>query len=418
MPWIFAAVLVAVLVAAQQPFEGSADSAWWRVALVAGGMAIAPLAAAMLAARAAIQLRRNYAQRRAIERRLTRWRRAQTALWAAVALASIVGCQWGPLLRDEAVWRGATLSLVWLPLLLAPVVVPLVLSWAALDHVDRVRQWLSDRATTARAIGTAQPAPPTDRTLTDRTLTARPPVDGAHHAHRARRAAAHTCPPRAQTSRRGLGRALDDARLQLGPTLLPVVVLLAVDDLLSWALPAWHRGAAGWLPPAVTLLALIAAFPWLLRYTWRTTPLAAGHLRTRLEAEARRAGVRIGEILVWQTDGRVANAAVVGFVPRTRRVLLSDGLLAHLDESQVLAVFRHELGHLRHHHHALRLALLALPLCAWLAVFPPAQRGTARSTAARRPATRPRATQRPTAQRRPLHPWRSIESLPRGRRLR
>jgi STE24 endopeptidase len=53
---------------------------------------------------------------------------------------------------------------------------------------------------------------------------------------------------------------------------------------------------------------------------------------------------------VWKTDGAVVNAAVAGIVPWLRYVMLSDGLVQHLTEEEIEAVFGHEVGHIRHHH--------------------------------------------------------------------
>jgi hypothetical protein len=46
----------------------------------------------------------------------------------------------------------------------------------------------------------------------------------------------------------------------------------------------------------------------------------------------------------------MANAAIVGFTPRSRVVLLSDALLSHLGPRELAAVFAHEIGHAKRHH--------------------------------------------------------------------
>ncbi len=114
------------------------------------------------------------------------------------------------------------------------------------------------------------------------------------------------------------------------------------------------------------MVLLVAFFPVLLRYTWQTKPLAAGPLRDRLERAARRAGLRVREILVWNTGGLVVNAAVAGLIPNLRYVFLTDGLLDHLDDDEVQAVFGHEIGHIRHGHLFLRGIALLAPLSLWL----------------------------------------------------
>ena len=64
----------------------------------------------------------------------------------------------------------------------------------------------------------------------------------------------------------------------------------------------------------------------------------------------RRAGVRYSQILVWNTDHHVGNAAVMGVLPWLRYVLLSDVLLERMNDQEIEAVFAHELGHVVHRH--------------------------------------------------------------------
>jgi STE24 endopeptidase len=59
---------------------------------------------------------------------------------------------------------------------------------------------------------------------------------------------------------------------------------------------------------------------------------------------------RFSDILLWNTRGGVANAMVVGLLPRPRYVLLTDRLVAELTPSEIEAVFGHEVGHVKHRH--------------------------------------------------------------------
>lgn len=107
---------------------------------------------------------------------------------------------------------------------------------------------------------------------------------------------------------------------------------------------------------ALLIVALfLGLLPTLLTWTWDTQPLRAGPLRSVLESLARAAGFRCREILLWRTGGRMANAAVVGVLPRLRVVMLSDALLSQLSVRETLAVFAHEVGHARRHHVAVFL---------------------------------------------------------------
>ncbi len=125
------------------------------------------------------------------------------------------------------------------------------------------------------------------------------------------------------------------------------------------ALLGRHEGLRVYLEEVHLLRALAVAFflvlflgglPFLLSGIWETTPLKAGVLRSELEQVAARAGFRCRDILLWKTQGRMANAAIVGFSGRTRFVLLTDALLARLVPSEAAAVFAHEVGHAKGRH--------------------------------------------------------------------
>jgi STE24 endopeptidase len=117
-------------------------------------------------------------------------------------------------------------------------------------------------------------------------------------------------------------------------------------ELRRWTGILWAPDLALGLVAGVVFLAA----PMLLRHIWRTTPLPAGPLRSRLEALCRRIGLRCRDVLVWKSDGLMINAAVMGVLAPVRYVLLSDALLASMTTRQVEAVFGHEAGHVRHRH--------------------------------------------------------------------
>lgn len=141
--------------------------------------------------------------------------------------------------------------------------------------------------------------------------------------------------------------------------LVPLLALVALEDVVAYVL-----GPAGQGPLAAVILlgavggALVLSGPWI-RTCWRTEPLPEGDLRTRLTAVARRAGIRIGNILVWRTNLTMVNGCMIGAVGPLRYILITDALLLGLPSDEVEAVFAHEAGHVKHHHAAL-YAVLAL----------------------------------------------------------
>jgi STE24 endopeptidase len=72
---------------------------------------------------------------------------------------------------------------------------------------------------------------------------------------------------------------------------------------------------------------------------------------------------------VWNTRQGVANAMVVGLLPRLRFVVLTDRLLLDLTSDEVEAVFGHEVGHVKHHHMPLYFSFLSISLMVLLGVW-------------------------------------------------
>jgi Zn-dependent protease with chaperone function len=157
-------------------------------------------------------------------------------------------------------------------------------------------------------------------------------------------------------------------RQQFGLILLPpLLVLGVVETLSSLNITPAKLDTAWWiaLPLAATTLLLMPA---AVRRVWKTTPLPPGPVRSVLDAICVSRKCYLREILVWDTSHTVANAAVVGISRWLRYMLLSDVLLARLSITEVAAVVRHEVAHLRRWHLPLRLALLVLPLAWWAAI--------------------------------------------------
>ncbi len=152
------------------------------------------------------------------------------------------------------------------------------------------------------------------------------------------------------------------ARHYLGLCLLPVLTLLAFQDLVSLIRPGWPESEFGWLLYLVPIVGVTLVFPLLLSRIWRTEPLPHGALRTQLTQLTDRVGVRTRDFRIWQTNGQMLNAAVTGLFPSLRYVFITDGLLALLHDNETESVVAHELGHIRRWHLWLRILLLTLPI--------------------------------------------------------
>ncbi len=115
--------------------------------------------------------------------------------------------------------------------------------------------------------------------------------------------------------------------------------------LLAWSPQWWWLWGAAALGLGSVLLTAIVPV-WIVPLFYRLTPLTDASLRERLLALAARVGVVAAEVSVadFSRKGRTANAAVVG-LGRTRRILVSDTLLANFPPDEVEVVLAHELAH-------------------------------------------------------------------------
>jgi len=155
-------------------------------------------------------------------------------------------------------------------------------------------------------------------------------------------------------------------RLKAGGVALVFAVgaALVVWWLLRWSPERWWLIAALCFGLVLVLLAQLAPVL-LLPVFYRFKPLDRPGLVSRLVALAERAGARVVGVFEWQLSDRTrkANAALTG-IGRTRRILLSDTLLAEHSDEEIEVVLAHELAH--HVHHdiwkgiALEAALLVL----------------------------------------------------------
>ena len=159
---------------------------------------------------------------------------------------------------------------------------------------------------------------------------------------------------------------LSNFRLQLLFTVVPVLLMILVRDGINLAVMSHLPGHAavaasstdGDDDPTEMLVWVVSAglvflvAPEVLRRVLRTQPLRPGPLRRRLEALCRRSGVRYRDILFWDTDQNMGNAAVMGIIPPMRYILLSDVLIETMTDDQIEAVFAHEVGHVVHRHMA------------------------------------------------------------------
>ncbi|HEX5688849.1 MAG TPA: M48 family metallopeptidase, partial [Roseiflexaceae bacterium] len=169
---------------------------------------------------------------------------------------------------------------------------------------------------------------------------------------------------------------LVQARMQVLLTLVPVLAIAGISEVIDEVWLMWNIGAAGgdglggWAGGRefVTIAAAAGVFlfsPLIARSVLDTQSLPAGPLRETLSDVCRRHRVGVRDLLLWNTNGSMINAAVMGLVAPLRFVLITDALLETLRESEVRAVMAHEVGHVRRRH--MVWLILCLLACMFLA---------------------------------------------------
>jgi len=128
------------------------------------------------------------------------------------------------------------------------------------------------------------------------------------------------------------------------------LILLIVQQGVARMYPEFLDTTAAHVGSLLMLPAFLIFFPALLPSLLGLAPMPDGPTRTRLEANNARLGIRCRQILLWDTHSGVANAMVVGVLPRLRYMIFTDRLLAELEPDQIDGVLGHEAGHIHHRH--------------------------------------------------------------------
>ena len=139
-------------------------------------------------------------------------------------------------------------------------------------------------------------------------------------------------------------------------TVMPIVLIYAVYwALLTFVPHAQDLRQSFYYLEVLVMMTLVVSVsfivPLAIRMILPGGPLPDGRLRRRLESFARDRGIKLGQILLWRTGSRMfATAFVIGLVSPFKYVFITDSLLKRLNDDEILAVFAHELGHVKHRH--------------------------------------------------------------------
>lgn len=137
--------------------------------------------------------------------------------------------------------------------------------------------------------------------------------------------------------------------LAVGGTLAVLALEFLYAVIRHWPAHWWIICAVAFIAFFVLManLAPVLIFP----IFFKVKPLENPSLTERLLELSRRAGTRVKGVFEWKLSekSKKANAALMG-LGNTRRIILSDTLLAGFKEEEIEAVLAHELGHHVHRH--------------------------------------------------------------------
>jgi len=305
------AVVAALVYSEHAPGEPVSGSVL-RLALAAGALVVLGVVSFASSRYIAWRLTSDFDCRHRWLRQFVRLQFLHTGLWLLAVAGTLTLLGWPQVVRYN--WQLRDAFLIDELLILLPVLWAVLLAWAASYEVDRAGE-----------------------------------MAAAARWHRSPR-----------TMQRGR-YVVFHMRQQLGVVLLPLLLVLAVEDGLHLLLPEALESDYAWLSLLLPLAVVVTCFPLLLAWLWEARPLPDGPLRARLLAAAERWSIRPRGIYIWNTGGRMVNAAVAGFLPRLRYVFLSDALLQNFNDEEIEAVFAHEVGHIRGRHMLLRLLVIIAP---------------------------------------------------------
>ena len=231
------------------------------------------------------------------------------AVWLTASLAIIWAVRWQDVVRGS--WELDRWPLLDEALILAPVVLSLIASWAIFYDVQQ-------------SIG----------------------------GMRCRRFSI-------ESLRQRIGYVSIRFRIYLLLTLIPISVAVLSKDLAPWLDSLSNPQRIGVC--LVTAIAMLTGFPSLLLLIWKNESVE-DKLKSRLLKTCNEHRLYVQDIRIWKTGNRITNAVVAGFLPYLRIILLSDGLVSSFPQHELFAVVRHEAGHLKLRHLPIRLVFIILPL--------------------------------------------------------
>ena len=133
-------------------------------------------------------------------------------------------------------------------------------------------------------------------------------------------------------------------------------ILIATIDVVEASAPGLFKSGSIALVALVIVAAAVGntcaylCFPYLTRFIFRGFELQDDRLDRSVRKLLTVTGMDITAETIYAMKGRTANAMVSGLFRKARYIFFTDKLLEKMKEEEILAVFAHEVAHIRHRH--------------------------------------------------------------------
>ena len=133
-------------------------------------------------------------------------------------------------------------------------------------------------------------------------------------------------------------------------------IILTADDVIERAVPGLLKQGSLTIIVLIILSATVGnicaslCFPSLVRLIFRGYELRDDRLDRSVGKLIASTGMDIAAETLYTIRSRTANAMVSGLFQKNRYIFFTDKLLARTNEEEILAIFAHELAHVRHRH--------------------------------------------------------------------
>ncbi|MDB4778345.1 M48 family metalloprotease, partial [bacterium] len=298
-------VIMLVLLVSEMGNNHPVEHVWFRFAAILLTTFMVPMLAAFQTVIVTRKLRSEDCDLDKIPSMLKRLTACHSAVWLVASLAIVYSFQWQKIVRGN--WGLDQWLLLDEVLIIAPVVLSLIASWAIFFDIQTV----------------------------------------------------FTPASKLKTLKKRIKFVALRVRVYLAIFLVPTLLAIGAKDFIDGQSSSDAMLVTGMI---IGLPIMLIAFPFIVMFVWQTRPITDPELRKNVEDIIKQHRLKVASIRIWSTSRQIVNAVVAGVFPYFRVILVSDGLVNQFSSNQLAAIIRHEAGHIRRWHLPLRMFFIILPL--------------------------------------------------------